>query len=227
MVRKWKLSIVATLICIFSMTTVNTAYAGGIAEIIKQAIIKIIKAIDLKIQQMQNKTLSLENIQKELENLLTKLKLDQIGDWTKKQKDQYEKYFEELKKIKSAIANYKRVKEIAQKQARLVREYEHVWQLLRSDNHFTTREIDYMGRVYSGILDESLKNIKSIDMVITSFSTQMTDGERLKIINEAAEKIDRNYNDLRRFNQQNKLLSLQRAKGQHEVDKIKQLYGLD
>ncbi len=56
---------------------------------------------------------------------------------------------------------------------------------------------------------------------------QMSDAKRLEIINSAADQVETNYNDLTAFNQQNILLSMQRAKGKRDVEVIKQLYGLD
>ena len=84
-----------------------------------------------------------------------------------------------------------------------------------------------MEKVYSGIFDESLKSIDQLFNVINSFVTSMTDAERLSIINEVSEAIDRNYYDLQQFNDENKLLSLQRAKGEQEIMATKALYGLD
>ncbi len=83
-----------------------------------------------------------------------------------------------------------------------------------------------MEKVYDGILEESMKNIDQIFLIIESFTTQMSDLKRLEIINKAADQIDTNYNDLRIFNQQNVLLSLQRAKTEAEVNKVKQFYGI-
>jgi hypothetical protein len=51
-----------------------------IVEIIKAAIIKVIKAADLQIQRLQNKTIWLQNAQKTLENKMSQLKLDEIKD---------------------------------------------------------------------------------------------------------------------------------------------------
>jgi hypothetical protein len=83
-----------------------------------------------------------------------------------------------------------------------------------------------MGKVYSGILDESAKNIDQIFLVINSFQTQMSDAKRLEIINAAADQVEANYYDLTRFNQQNIILSLQRAKVYNDVEVVKKLYGL-
>jgi hypothetical protein len=83
-----------------------------------------------------------------------------------------------------------------------------------------------MQKVYSGILNESMKNIDQIFLILDSFSTQMSDAKRLEIINSAADQIDANYDDLMLFNRQNVLLSLQRAKTQHDVNAVKKFYGI-
>lgn len=197
-----------------------------IAEIIKAAVVKVIKAVDLKIQRLQNKTIWLQNAQKTLENTMSKLKLDEITDWVEKQKQLYKDYYEELQKVKAIISYYKRIKEITEKQVRLVEEYKRAWGLFKQDKHFSAEELSYMSRVYSGILDESVKNLDQIFVVINSFQTQMSDAKRLEIINAAADRIDANYDDLKTFNQQGIVISLQRAKSQNDVDVVKKLYGI-
>jgi len=88
---------------------------------------------------------------------MSKLKLDEIGDWANKQKELYAKYFEELSKVKNAISTYQTVKDIISKQSQLVKEYSRAFNLSKQDKNFTQQEIDYMQQVYSGILEESLK----------------------------------------------------------------------
>ncbi|KFF16581.1 hypothetical protein [Flavobacterium hydatis] len=197
-----------------------------ILEMVKVVAKKVIKAIDLRIQKLQNKTIWLQNAQKKIENILSKVKLNEISDWTQKQKDLYKDYYEELAKVKSIITYYQRIKDISQKQIRLVEEYERAWDLFEKDTHFNTNELKYMQSVYSGILDESLKNIDQIFLVLDSFTTQMSDAKRIEIINAAADQIDGNYDDLILFNRQNVLLSLQRAKTQHDVKSLKKFYGI-
>jgi hypothetical protein len=199
----------------------------GIAEIIKAGVKKVIKAVDLKIQRLQNRTIWLQNAQKTLENALSKLKLEEISDWTEKQKEQYRKYYEELAQVKAVISYYQRIRDITKKQLQLVNEYNRAWAMIRQDSHFTANEILYMEKVYSGILDESVKNIDQISLIIKSFTTKMSDAKRLELINNAADQVDVNYSDLIEFNRQNALLSLQRAKTETEVQAVKKLYGLD
>jgi hypothetical protein len=197
-----------------------------ITEIIKAGVKKVIKAVDLKIQRLQNKTIWLQNAQKVVENTMSEMKLNEITDWVEKQRTLYKDYYDELWQVKNSISYYHRVREITSKQVQLVAEYKRAWGLFKQDKHFTGDELDYMGKVYNGILDESVKNLDQIFLVINSFSTQMSDAKRLEIINQAYNQVETNYSDLKAFNQQNVLVSLQRAKSKNDIDVVKALYGL-
>lgn len=227
---KTKMKLLTCMLCLFLISTparpAESAAALPILEIVKAVTKKVIKAIDLGIQRLQNKTIWLQNAQKQVENTLSKLKLDEISNWTKKQRDLYKNYYEELQKVKSIITYYQRIKEISQKQTRLIQEYERAWNLFKQDSHFNASELDYMEKVYAGILEDSMKNMDQIFLVIESFTTQMSDLKRLEIINAAADQIDANYDDLTLFNEQNILLSLQRAKTTNDINKVKQFYGI-
>jgi hypothetical protein len=83
-----------------------------------------------------------------------------------------------------------------------------------------------MYKVYSGILGESLKNVDQVLLVVNSFVTQMSDGERLTIIDNSAKSIQKNYNDLKQFDNQNIGLSLQRGAEAGDLETVKRLYGL-
>lgn len=199
----------------------------AVLEVIKAGVKKVIKAVDLKVQRLQNETIWLQNAQKVLENQLSKLKLTEIADWTEKQKELYKNYYEELWKVKSVIAYYKRIKDLTEKQIAIVDEYKWAWALFQKDKNFTVDELEHMQKVYSGILDESIKNLDQILLVVNSFKTQMSDAKRLEIISAAAAQMDVNYSDLKSFNNQNSLLSIQRAKSLDEVTILKELYGLE
>ena len=102
-----KLLNIAGIILLISLAPVQHTEAQiPIYDIIKAAVKKVIKAVDLKIQRLQNKTIWLQNAQKTLENQMSKLKLKEIGDWANKQKELYAKYFDELSKVKNAIGTY-------------------------------------------------------------------------------------------------------------------------
>jgi hypothetical protein len=223
--RKYIRIFMLSLFIVTASAPMQPAHAGW-WEIVRQAIIKAIKAIDLAIQRQQNKVIWLQNAQKTLENTMAKLQLDQITEWTQKQRDLYKEYFDELQKVKSLITYYKRIRDISDKQYRLVQEYRRVWSIVQNDKHFSATEIAYMGSVYNGILIESIKNIDQITGIITAFQTSMTDGHRIEIIDAAASRTEQNYSDLIKFNNQNLMLSIQRARSDHDAQVIKELYGL-
>lgn len=197
-----------------------------IAVIIKEAVKKVIKAVDLMIQRLQNKTIWLQNAQRELENVLSKLKLDEIAEWSDKHRELYRKYYDELWTIKNTLATYARIKQIIERQAKMVELYKQAWDRISKDDNFTEREIDYMYRVLSGMLTESMRNLDQLTLLINAYKTQMTDAQRLRIISETGDRIEKNFLDLLEFNMQTQELSLNRARTQREINKVKNLYGL-
>jgi len=222
-----KLLAVVLLALCFMVSPVQNANAQiPIMEIIQQAVTKVIVAVDLKIQRLQNKTIWLQNAQKVLENKMSELKLTEISDWVEKQRAQYANYFDELWRIKAALAYYQKVKDIIEKQLQLVREYKAAWALFKQDKNFTVDELDYMQQVYNGMMDESIKNLDQLSLVINAFVTQMSDAKRMEIINEVDHNLDENLSDLREFNNQNKMMSLQRASDKGDIETVRKLYGL-
>lgn len=198
-----------------------------VGQVISETVGRVIRAIDLEVQRMQNQTIWLQNAQKALENQLSKLKLAEISGWSQKQKELYGSYYDELWKVKSIITYYGRIKDITGKQAALVGQYQHAWSLLKTDKHFSDDELSYMQSVYSGILQESVKNLDEILVVINAFKTKMSDAKRLELINKAADRVDSNCSDLKKFNNQNYILSIQRSRDENEVITLKRYYGID
>ena len=216
-----------------SATVLLTALPSGataqlaIAEVIKAGVKKVIKAVDLKVQRLQNETIWLQNAQKVIENQLNKLKLSEISEWTERQRSLYSEYYESLVKVKSVISAYKRIKDLANTQAAIVQEYRWASGLFRKEKHFSASELLHMEEVYEGILKASVKNLDQVFVVINSFKTQMSDAKRMELINEAAEKMDENFSDLRQFNDQNITLSIQRSKSVLESKTLKELYDVN
>lgn len=196
-------------------------------EVIKAGVKKVIKAMDLKVQRLQNETIWLQNAQKVLENQLFKLKLGEIADWTGKQKELYGQYYQELWKVKSAIVYYQRLRDLTELQVKIVDEYKWAWNLIGKSGHFSPDELLAMEKVYSGILEVSVSNVDQILGIVSSFKTEMSDGARLELIIAAGEAMEANWQDLKRFNRENSLLSIQRAGSLDEAAKLRELYGIE
>jgi mannitol-specific phosphotransferase system IIBC component len=198
-----------------------------VGSVISSTVGRVIRAIDLEVQRMQNQTIWLQNAQKALENQLSKLKLNEISSWSQQQKDLFSQYYQELWNIKTAITYYSRISDLTQKQVALVNSYNQAWALIKNDKHFTADELSYMTNVYSGILQASVNDLDQILSVIHANKTQMPDAKRMEIINKAADHMDTNYNDLQQFNTQNQMLSLQKAQSENEVLTLKKYYGIE
>lgn len=220
------LAIVCLGLCCMLLPIQEAKAQIPIYDIIKAAVKKVIKAVDLQVQRLQNKTIWLQNTQKTLENKMSQLKLDEIKNWVEKQRKLYDDYFQELWKVKAALAYYQRVKDIIQRQVQMVNEYKGAWALFRQDKNFTADELDYMFNIYSGMLDESLKGIDQLFLVVNAFKTQMGDAKRLEIINTVSDNLEQQFMDLKEFNNQNKMISLQRSAEKGDIEYVKRLYGL-
>jgi hypothetical protein len=219
--------IIALLLVSYLVAPVLSVHAQDpVTEAIKAGVKKVIKAIDLKIQRLQNNTIWLQNAQKTLENKMSKLKLDEISDWVEKQRKLYADYFDELWQVKAALTYYHRVKEIIEGQVSMVGEYKAAWALFRQDKNFTADELDYMSGIYTGLFNESVKSIDQLFLVVNAFATQMSDAKRLEIINSVSDNLEQQHMDLKEFNEQHKMISLQRAGERGEIETVKRLYGL-
>jgi len=225
--KKIKAYIILCLITIVVSVTSSKAHAQFVVgEVIKLTVTKVIKAIDLKVQRIQNKTIWLQNTQKVLENELSKLRLTEISGWTGEQQKLFGGYYEELWEVKSTIAYYQRIKQLTLEQVALMKEYQQAWALLKQDKHFNAGELNQMASVYNGILSASAKNLDQVLGALSSHKTQMTDEQRLNEINRAGDRLDDNYNDLRRYNTENQILSIRRSKDLADTRTTKLLYGI-
>lgn len=221
--KKW---LVGVFLCIgLTVLTTNRVHAQlVIIEAIKAVAKKVIRAMDLQIQRIQNRTIDLQNVQRRLENTLSKLKLQEISTWTERQKELYQQYFEELWRVKAILNYYRQFTDIVNKQKQLLEEYKRAYQLVGQDKNFTSEEIAYMQGVYSNILDAGIANVDDIFVIMKSFNVQMSDAERLKMICKTTDALDGHLTTLRQFNQRNQLLSMRKAKSHAELEVIKKLY---
>ncbi len=198
-----------------------------ISEVLNQTVGKIIRAIDLEVQKAQNQTIWLQNSQKVVETQLNQLKLSQIAGVSQQQTDLFTKYYNELYTVKTIITDYEQVRNITLTQQALVREYESAWSLVQQDKHFSASELSYISSVYTGILKASVANLDQLMNLVNSFKAQMSDGKRMELINKTSRGVTGNYNDLKQFNNENIMLSLQRAKDENDIQATKNLYGID
>jgi flagellin-specific chaperone FliS len=204
----------------------SPAKAQDIVTIIQEAVIKVIRAVDLEVQRIQTQTIVLQEAQKEVENAMSALRLDEIKDWVEQSKDLYSEYFQELWQVKSVIGDYHKVQEIIARQQEILTAYQQGLARFRQDPHFSPAELAQIVSVYGGILAASEKNLEALVTVIQGFALQMTDQQRMSRIDAAASGMDRNWRDMQVFTNQNELISLQRSTDEGDYQSLRKLYGL-
>lgn len=135
-------------------------------------------------------------------------------------------FLDGLLQVSPAVKKYKRIADIINYQVRIVKEYKAAFNQFKEDKQFTAQEIDYVGKVYSNLFQESLKNIDELAMVITAGKLRMSDDERLQAIDKIYASIEGQYSFLRDFNGNTAMLSLQRKSEQAEIEMSRRIYGI-
>jgi hypothetical protein len=218
--------VAAFLLSVFVFAPSKSLHAQDpVVEAVKLAAKKVIKAIDLQIQRLQNVAIELQNIQKEVENTLSKLKLKEIADWTQKQKDLYQQYFDELWRVKAILAYYHRMTLIIDLQKEMFTEYKNGYSLVQSNINFTVAEKEFMVGVYGGMLQASLTGVDDVINMMKSFTVQMSDAERLALIDKTTNYLEGLVSDLRSFNSQNIALSQQRTRNRNDLETLGRIIG--
>ena len=212
------------LLCIGLGQQVHAQFIVG--TVLNETVGKIIRAIDLEVQKAQNQTIWLQNAQKAIENQLHQLQLSNIAGISTQQKNLFTQYYNELSTVKAVITDYGQVVNIISRQEQLVSLYKTSWAATQQDGHFSVAELQQIEQVYSGILLESANNLDQLSRMINSFQTQMTDGQRMDLIDRISKQIDGNYNDLKKFTNQNIQLSMARAQDQQDIQTTRNLYGI-
>lgn len=210
----------------FSSLSLKAQDPTGISDIIGTGVKTVIKAFDLQVQRIQTSTIWLQEAQKVIENAMSELHLGEITGWVQKMKDLYGDYFEELWKVKDVIVLYEKAKDVVVKETKIVAAYRQAMSLFQADKHFTVDELQHIEQVYTGMIEESLKNVDQITLVLSAFSTQMSDARRLEIIRDASDNIDKVYRDMMTFSNENALLSIQKVSDENEYNFLRKIYGL-
>ncbi|MBB6127438.1 conjugal transfer protein TraI [Mucilaginibacter lappiensis] len=224
MKKRWMIT--SLLVCCLLIQVRPAQAQIPIVGLFGSAIKKIITSIDLKVQKLQNQTIALQNAARQLENNLSLGKLQDISGWLDKEKNLYRSYYQELAEVKRVITDYAEVKTIISRQKQILGEYQNAYALVRRDKHFSPEEIVYMKNIYDGILQESVRNLNEVLLVVSDLSTQMDDAERMQQVRRASMAMQTNLNHLHQFNQQNATISLVRATDDQDRLSVRQLYGL-
>lgn len=137
----------------------------------------------------------------------------------------HKNFLDLLMEVSPSVRNYKRIPDIIQYQLQIVRLYRAAFNKFKDDRNFTAKEVEYMGKVYSNLFSETLKNLDELAMVITAGKLRMSDDERLKAIDRIYASVEDQFYFLQDFNTSTCYLSIQRQNEKTNVEMSKRIYG--
>jgi DNA repair ATPase RecN len=126
-------------------------------------------------------------------------------------------FLDALMQVSPAVRNYKKVGEIVEYQISIVKESRSGMNRFIKNGNFSGQEINYFEKVYGNLLNESLRNLDELTMVITADKLRMSDDERLTAVDDIYEQMQDKLLFLRNFNASSNVLALQRSKEKKDV----------
>ena len=138
----------------------------------------------------------------------------------------HSEFFTSLKNINPAISNYSKVAEIIACQIKIVDTYRHIHRYVRSNSLFHPGEINYINKVLNSLIHYCADDINELIIVLTANASQMKDDERLKKIDDIYINIQDKYGFVRGFEDETKILAVQRLKQKNDVESSRSINGI-
>lgn len=174
-------------------------------------IAKIIKAIDLQVQKLQNQTIWLQQAQQVTEHELSKLKLSEIADWQRKQQQLYAGYFLELQTVRSAVKTLPQVKQILSLQSDLVVTYNRIAK-------------DGVSRsAADALLGLSRNVLSSLHDVTSANGLVMKDADRVKMISSLRDAMQDCLDNMKELDKQTSRLPGSKQQLQTDMKNLQRL----
>ena len=140
-----------------------------------------------------------------------------VKDMTEGNFSLHKTFLDALMQVSPAVKNYKRVADIVEYQISIVKESRNGMNRFIKSGNFSGQEINYFEKVYGNLLNQSLRNLDELAMVITADKLRMSDDERLKAVDDIYEQMQDKLLFLRNFNTTSNVLALQRSKEKKDV----------
>lgn len=201
------------LIIVIAFIVVTTNASAQSIDPVSLIIAKVIKAIDLKVQKLQNETIWLQQAQSLAENELSKTKLSEITGWQKQLSDLYAGYFAELKTVKSSITGMKQIKGIVEMQQQVVMEYGRI----AKDAQIKIQ--------YDALLNTSMDVLQTLYAVLSS-AYSMKDAERLCMVTTLKDAMSHCLINIQALNKQQLEMIANRVRMEADLQFVKKFNGI-
>jgi DNA repair ATPase RecN len=133
-------------------------------------------------------------------------------------------FLDALLEVSPTVRNYKKVAEVVSYQVQLVQEFSAALDRFRGSGDFNAGEVAYLEQVYDNLLEQSLRNLDELTVVITAGELRMSDSERLEAIDRIHSDMQDKLMFLRDFNNNTSVLALQRARERKDVNALRSIY---
>ena len=135
-------------------------------------------------------------------------------------------FFNSLKNVNPSIRKYAKAADIIAYQVKIIKQTKITIQQIRETKQFTETELDYCKQVFDNLLDECMKTVEELILIITSGNLEMKDDERLKRIDKLYADVQEKYSFTCAFSEDMGLLAIQRLGEQMEINRSKLINGI-
>lgn len=136
----------------------------------------------------------------------------------------HQAFLDGLYLVSPEVRKYQRIPDIISYQIDILDEYKAAFRHFKNSGAFSESNLAYLDAVYSNLFQRSITNLEELTMVITSNQLRMSDEERLSAIDRIYVEMKQKRTFLRQFNEEAKLLYLQKKKEKMEIDNLNGLY---
>ena len=190
-----------------------------------------IKAQSAEVQQLLLNVEKLAQFKKILKNMKDGYQIvfkgyTAVKDISKGNFNLHKTFLDGLMQVSPAVKKYKRIADIINYQVRIAKEYKDAIKQIRLDKQFSVNEMDYVTKIYKSLLNESLKRLEELSLIITSGKLRMSDDERLQAIDKIYASVEDQYSFLKDFSNSTLVLSMQRKAERTEIEMSKRIYGM-
>ncbi|WP_316795074.1 TerB family tellurite resistance protein [Pedobacter agri] len=139
----------------------------------------------------------------------------------------HETFLDGLMLVSPEVKKYARVADIITAQKDIVSEYKRSLKNFQRSGLMSAGELDYIARVYSGLLAQSMDNLNELTLILTAGSLRMSDEERLSSIDRIFKDTADKLAFLRSFNQQAGTLLIQREGALADMEGTRKLFKIN
>ncbi|WPQ61930.1 hypothetical protein SIO70_26565 [Chitinophaga sancti] len=155
---------------------------------------------------------------------IAKTGLNTISDFKNGEFNLHKVFFNSLKEVNPAVKKYAGVADIIAMQADILKLYKSTAEYLKTGTSFQASEVDYIGRVFTRVLNDCSRTIDELIDLVTDGSLQMSDDERLAKIDQLKVNMGDDYDFAGSFYKDIRGLGDSRQKESREIDTLKTWY---